>query len=908
MRLLGPRPFDVLAPGRAARDLLGRFALDPDSLSESDGTEPGLHLIVEDGALRGFWVTMSDNWLADGAGGGRVPPYAKALLDAATEEIWWDRFPVAPFVLGAWRPVIVLEWPPYLADRCGLAPPGMPVEEDEEELEDVIPGISGQPDTTSWLDPSTDAAMHIDEERSLDVANPWGELPNRRSVVCLLRGVMRRTRSVHEGRFELVILAPPEQEGFGVASMPTEWDAGLPMDEWLPRAAAGPQVRPSTHELGFPLRLPGNRVAFPLSGWLSRDLEVFPAQPADAAAGSLVTRDTRNQLLGQMLLSLSVTLILLSGVMVFSGSLFVLSGHGQELVVEPPRITPQPALSVCSADYNRFVDQLRCQVAHLGKGLKPGGECDQPPPELDLQATYCGLRDRQPLSDFAPSFDWAEVAAAQSCFDVLSQPVDYQYRGSLDPSLGSVRLADANKLLADPQLKVKSLEDLVNDLDRACEAYGNKLENNTRGAILAAHVGGGGGEARDLRDLVFERAEEGMSAAAVRCFDQGRDTPLDSAEKLEGICGYVNRDEADFRAIDAWAALGGTEVDAATPSVLARYVSARFLDTRPSDDLWDCHYALSQEGGGGKLLGRWDLKVPKLADYSSAGVRNQLQLDAWLLYLREDGGSSDSCWAEIDRVLAAYVPVHPLMAEVGDDGWPSAEQQLCAQACAVGYRIARNRNKDWVTPGGDLGLCLDGSAIPDNPSRYPVDRLDRLRLPWNYDTKGEWVKASGSEVCSFNLLAQDLFSGVLSDDIAPPLWAGELSSGSRIAGGSSGASWKAAEALNSYGRNRSTATCGYVAAQCLTGELLTVLGDEKLGPHEWQEEWRKRIGRMPTDQKEDVASRPWCQLIRPYIHEAGHLPEGQFEFPCAKGVADTRRRIEIALTRVSSSAFRESTQ
>ncbi len=175
-------------------------------------------------------------------------------------------------------------------------------------------------------------------------------------------------------------------------------------------------------------------------------------------------------------------------------------------------------------------------------------------------------------------------------------------------------------------------------------------------------------------------------------------------------------------------------------------------------------------------------------------------------------------------------------------------------------------------------------------------------MPWNAAADGTWVEPSPAEVCAFNLVAQGQLEAV-TGDLAPPLWAGELASGSGIAGGEGGAAVRAAEALGAYGRNRSSSTCGYVAVQCFSGELMSVLSDSDYEVYQWRDEWRRRVRDLPSRRQDEIS--PWCRLVRPYIREDGTLPEGEFDYPCALGVDQARGRIENSIQSLAQGSFGE---
>jgi hypothetical protein len=891
MRLLGPAAFDPLAPDRAARLLLERFAAGLDHLADGDGSAAGLWLLVDDaGALRGFWLTAGESWLDEGPNAGRMPPYAKGLLDAVTEAVWWQRFRVAPVTLDAWRPILVTEWPASLADRSSTPPPGVPPEHVRGPLDlDDDHGDDG------WLEPEATAEVSRPVERGGPTVDAWPGLPDARSLVSIVRGTLRRTRSVHDGRYELVHLAAPEEEGLGVASIPADWRSGIPFDDWVVSAATDAAPLPAVHELGWPLRLPGGRVGFPLSGWLDRDLGVQPDHPRDAATGVLVARDTRSPLLGQILMAMSVTAWVLFGTLGVSGGLHWISQPKVEAELATPTVAPQPAISVCSADHRRFVEQLRCEVAHLAEGREAGeGDCDQVPEDVDLQAAWCGLHDRALDGQTALSGDdWSELAAAQACFDVLGRPWQYAREGS-----GSTA-ADPERLLRDPGLKVSALVDVVDRLDDACDTYRDKLERKVAGAVLATHVGGPSDEAQALQQLAFKRVLQGLAEPVQSCLLAGRAEGARTSQRWLHVCGE-QLDERPWETDKAWNALAG-DAPLDRPALVDRYLAARFGEREPTEGLWACHLQLERREPAGTGLGRWDLSVPVPGSYADPGVGSQLLLDAWLLALREGSESGGPCWAEVDRMLAGYTPVHPLLGGVAREGWPSDEQRVCGQVCAARYRIGAPSG-EWVTPGADLASCLDAAA-PSDDVVAGNGRLDRLRLPWSASASGAWVAPRAADVCAFNLVAQGLLPGALPDDLAPPAWAGEVVSGSGIAGGREGIAARAADALASFGRNRSTATCGNAAVACLAAEMLDVLGDPRVGAHEWRDAWSRRVASIPIRSREELADRPWCRIVRPYVDEDHKLPEGDLDFPCALGVEQARRRLETTVARLATQSW-----
>jgi hypothetical protein len=910
IRLVGPAAFDPLAPGRAARGLLDRLANEPDDLPEGDGAEPGLYLLLDERQLRGFWVTLGASWLDEGTVAGVTPPFARAMLDAAVEALWWARYDVGPLVLGAWRPIVVLEWTAALAVRSNLPPPGVP------SAQATAPVATG---TARWLvAPEAGAAG----EDAAEGAVPWANLPAERSLVCVLRGSMRWARNVHEGRFELVQLPAPEEEGQGIASMPASWrKRGLPLEEWV-EVAAGQAARPEgDHHLGFPLQLPGNRVGFPVTGWLTRDLEVQPPRPADAAVGGLVSRDTRNPVLARTAQAMAVTALVLAGTLGFSGGLQWISRPAIETAAPAIQPAAQPAFSVCSAEHGRFVDQLSCEIAHLAAGSEPGGaSCTGWRHGANLQATWCGLRDRDlDGGRTARGHAWADAAAAQACFEVLGRPYDYTLRPAEDAVRGSQPpLANPVALLEDPRLKVTALGELVESLDSGCAYYRDRVATFVDGAILAAHVGDGGDDGSGLRREVFGQAASGLPRSLQPCLDSGGGLPLESATSFESLCpgaGGAERDDRDpdrgkeleIRASQPWSALDGP-ADDEVPSVVDRYARARFALGWPSSGRWACHRRLVEGSARAEAPAAWDLTVPVPGGYAEGGVRTQIALDAKLTHARDPQRASDPaasdvnvgdvCWPVVDRLLAAYTPVHPLLGAPPPDAWPSVEQRVCGQVCAVNYRLAAPPAGPRVTPTGDLATCLD-TAPPFDPRTGGADGVfDRLALPWNQLKGGGWQPPSPETLCAFHLVAQGYVPDVLAKDVAPTLWAGQPIPGSKLAGGRDGAAAEAAEALVRYGRNRSYATCSRAAAQCFVERLLRVTGDPSSGPQLWSGAWRRDLDSLVRASPEDLIDSPWCRVLRPYLYEPGRLPEGDLDFPCALGVAETRDRVSAVLDRL----------
>ena len=74
---------------------------------------PGLYLILNDDGqnfprLVGFWVVFGHHYLEDGPQGApdKDPPYAQEILEALTEEVWWENYVVYPREGKTWNPLI----------------------------------------------------------------------------------------------------------------------------------------------------------------------------------------------------------------------------------------------------------------------------------------------------------------------------------------------------------------------------------------------------------------------------------------------------------------------------------------------------------------------------------------------------------------------------------------------------------------------------------------------------------------------------------------------------------------------------------------------------------------------------------------------------------------------------------
>ena len=306
----------------------------------------------------------------------------------------------------------------------------------------------------------------------------------------------------------------------------------------------------------------------------------------------------------------------------------------------------------------------------------------------------------------------------------------------------------------------------------------------------------------------------------------------------------------------------------------------------------------------------WDLRVPVPHNYNlnGSGVINQLVLDSGLFALSEKPDSAEkmgACWKVISERLARYEPVHPILTDLDAGAWPSQEQQLCGQVCAAHFRLQKMNkvtSQNWVTPLQDLDNCLLVKEPTSKMYQNPKGRIDRLLLPWNYNRDGDWIEPSYGQVCAFNLVAQGyLPEGYIVGDLAPPVWSGDTTATSRMAGDLDGPASDAAKNLSPtrYGRARSRSTCGYVGAQCFASLMTEVMENRGNQPSEWQVQLSEQIRQTAIEDKEILDEKnPWCKLIQPYMGREGVLPEGQLDFPCAKGVSDAQEKAVAAMEKL----------
>jgi len=935
--LQGPFPVDLRDPGSAARaaaDVAQRWLRVQQARAEladlgSTASEPGLYLIWSADptpAVAGFWVSFGSEYLIDGPPGppDREVPFVRDLLNALTESVWWQNLTVTPLERSVWRPVIVLEWLPSISSRSPFAPPGVAVARRRPEEEEADEGGGG------WLIPNDDG-LGIQRETSdglTDFLEPVDILPAARSVVTVVRGELRKGLTSHSGRFEPVD---------GICLDGSRKAHRIPLGDWLTRATLAGPVGPPEAEMpahGPPLGLPGERIGFPVYGWLTRSLGVWPPNTRQVRLGEMQSRDIGVRWLRQLRMASSITVGVILAGLALAAAIVIMTRPALRAAPPAPRQAPQPALSLCSADHEEFMAELRCQLDHISRGGDPDAAVcrdlgssvnrkvrdyvDQRLANRNLHPAWCGIHDRT-LDGFASpdgQSDWTQLVAARSCFNVLGHP--YTYTWAFEGTGGSADWPNPGALLEPGNLQVKPLADLVGELNGTCDAVRPQLERNVEGAILAAHIGtpasssvavetlGDGGRLRRAMTMV---AEEGMRRGEADCFEAGIDRGVGDATRYGALC-RAESDSGVFRPVsrsDSWTALAGAVGDEAEAKpIIEAYVASRFPPkAREYPPMWRCHLELDGvlQRSGKALSTRWDLRAPMPPRYRSpAKVSSQLVLDSALLAF-DDGVKPDACWSVLAERLTRYRPVHPLVGPLADEGWPSAEQQLCGQICATRYRVAHSDAEEaWHTPSTDLAMCVrEDAPSADGPA------LDQLRLPWNGDVPDRWRLPEPEDVCGFNLVAQGYLPAgevpLLAGEVSAFDWAGEADLGEGVAGGRTGLAAKAAHNLGSYGRARSVETCGYAATQCLTAGLLEVTGDRTGDRQDWSRLWSGWMTRLVRARPRELEQTdPWCALIHPYLPRAGRLPEGQLDFPCAKGVDDVRQAVEDSLNELAVGA------
>ena len=929
----GPYPIDLGAISASVRRALEDAEARMGGTGRRDGpatapndrgprpTAEGMYLLWRPGAppsLAGFWFVFGASYLDQGVDGppDTAPPYVDGLLTALTEAVWWEYLvPVRP---ARWSPVVVMEWPPALASRATLAPPGVPSTE-RDGNHDLGSG--------NWLPlGATEAVSRSGGGRGGE--DPWAHLPKERSLLCVVRATVEKEGKLARGRWTLV---DPLELAPATATQPA------PLEDWL-AAAQRPVVsrdeapiqdpaRQHRHHLGGPLALPESRVGFASSGWLTRGLATWPATPGDLTVGALRDRDVgarwKAQVQQVLASTLGVVFVTLSVALVVYALSRPAEGEAEEGVLPQP----QPALSVCSPSDAQFINELRCQVEVLAAGgAADAAACadkasiaEVPATPGDLQAAWCGLRDRDQdawvavirSGDKSKEVPWADLAAARACFNVLGKP--YRYGFNLDPSAtaSTGRVADPELLLLDEALKIQGLVSVVAELDQTCDQLRPRLLRQTQGAILASHVGEPtplGVQAADgpraLRTLVAGAAMGGMSQSESACFAHGMQygvlegwaegagpgnsppmryadlcrratPPVDRLERppvadpaaagqmasqLAGASGAPAPSD-DFEATRmSWAKLGGA-VPADGPPLVTRYMEARFslgrkIPAEGDGPTWACHADLATgiPGATQVALGAWEVPVGQPSTYRLRTGSVSQQL-AFDAALQQIDAAPGSLGGCWGIVKDLTLTYPRVHPLLGPPEQPWPSVEQ--QVC--GQACAAAYHLRPLPEGATWVTPLEDLRLCLDGGAPRGDeglrRLDRLQLPWNPKQGGGWQPARASELCAFHVLAQGyLPPAVVVGEVPSQLWAGTGERNSQLAGGPDGTAQRAALALNSVGKARSINSCGHVAAQCFVSGMLDVMGQDRLRAYEWAQAWDRDVVALVNPDKRTEAS------------------------------------------------------
>ena len=361
-------PERICASTARASSAVWNLSPDEIALEAETGEQPGLYLIAAvpeeaDGRdqaqprLVGFWLSFGAAYLSEGPVGppDQVPPWVEPLLEVLVEEVWWSNFPYYSTRQREWRMPIVLEWTPPVASRAEFAPPGDPrpvvprveaprrgaasaqpwgepiggFSREDDDGEDVWLSDVGQPSLPREAPRPTPISRHdtlpptgpLGGPAPSNPPEPPPKLPAKRSVLCLVEARLQVSARLHRASFQ--VLSP---DRFPSSATPAAWPA------WILELPPGEVAMTGAHRLGPPLELPGDRVGFPATGWLTRGLTLWPHAPADVQAGRLPDRVVQSKLRGQAAQASTLLLSVIAAVIGVTATL--------RLIAEP---RPQPS-------------------------------------------------------------------------------------------------------------------------------------------------------------------------------------------------------------------------------------------------------------------------------------------------------------------------------------------------------------------------------------------------------------------------------------------------------------------------------------------------------------------------------------------------------------------------------------
>jgi hypothetical protein len=647
---------------------------------------PGLYLLLNDEGdfpqLVGFWLVFGPAYLEDGPKGApdRDPPYAQDILEALTEEVWWKNYDVYPYAKKVWNPLIVLHWPSSLAFRSRFSPPGLALSSSEfatgEEI-DLAPH--------SWLErfEEEENAEEESEEVSIQQEEEWTHISPDRSLLMVIKGRMQHSRISHKGSYHIVhpqFLGDPDLRD------------PIPYPEWLDKVSQEhdqPESTKEQHFLGQPLGLPNRNVALPPSGWLTKNLEAWPLMPKDIRHAKLMARDVGSRAIAQFRQAMGILFGVLLVILTLSLVVRIATEPKIKAIPEVIPPEPQPALSLCSPDYDLFMEELRCQLSHFAVGTKSQRFCrDKTDQEIirddrvvdlirnqNLQAIYCGLRDREDdgrtYKDMSTeiSDNFGTVALTKACFNVLGHPYEYA-----KPSLkGDGEVHPDPRLFLGGNLSVQQLIDVQDDLNTACDSLKERMESRVEGAIFSSFIGARKPKGFDpqrpeqkdegflLRENLSEIANVSLETGIAKsCFALGMESEPYSTQDYDTICERNGRNTTKFaKELLIWERLNedkehtncsvptanSSRRDLKSCSILAQYETARFEDypekiryarntpilhakTATPKTLWQCHNMLGyrQRLETKDISVYWDLSLPVPQNYNINGAGVQRQL------------------------------------------------------------------------------------------------------------------------------------------------------------------------------------------------------------------------------------------------------------------------------------------
>ena len=349
-----------------------------------------------------------------------------------------------------------------------------------------------------------DVDTELNPTLSLDKST-WDHLHEDRSLLMIVRGKMRFSR-IHEGSFFMVHPQFISEESEMVPRSFPEW-----FDD-VTRIVEHTPTDKEEHFLSQPLEKPNGRVTFPVSGWLTRKLAAWPVRPKDIRVAALMPRDVGSRIWAQFKQASGLTIFVLSIILMLSLIVRVATMPQYEDTTKPKEIVPQPALSLCSADHDKFMEEFRCQIRHFSINQnmdKPFCRDKRPKDSSSMEAKvqvydsskdytnmrplYCGLKDRL-VDGWVPNkneplIHFGKLAAVKACFNVLGYPWDYQKPDGLKSGAEEGKTVPYPDKFFEGDLQIKQLTEVVAGLDDNCDSQKDFLEKQISGSIFSTFIG-----------------------------------------------------------------------------------------------------------------------------------------------------------------------------------------------------------------------------------------------------------------------------------------------------------------------------------------------------------------------------------------------------------------------------------